>query len=59
MADKQEFGIGLIGLGIGQHLLGYQLTGHSLPTRDATYNTHTRKFASKVRKGLSLETAMI
>ena len=25
MTDKQEFGIGLIGLGIGQqHLLGYQ-----------------------------------
>ena len=28
MADKQEFGIGLIGLGIGQqHLLGYQRRG--------------------------------
>ena len=28
MADTQEFGIGLIGLGIGQqHLLGYQRRG--------------------------------
>ena len=28
MADKQEVGIGLIGLGIGQqHLLGYQRQG--------------------------------
>ena len=60
MADKQEFGIGLIGLGIGQqHLLGYQLTGHSLPTRDAIYSTRTRRFAFKARKELSTGIVMI